>query len=435
MQLLLEADDVLCIKADDYYVGGICNEQEQKLALIYTVASSVAVFECFFAGILLDKAGPVICVSLAGICVASGALLFAVSAPNNLSILLLAGVLLAMGGGLQLTSSFLVAFVCATKHVSLVCVSLNCLMDASTGLFLLFYLLYSSFTRFQIFSSYAALAVVVYVPLVWLWRRVGMQIVEAKKQQAKSEGEGAAASVQQQQEQLKAPLLSSSSSSSSSTSSSHFVDDYNLVDEESGSVAIRNDKATNLHALSWRRQVFTKQFVCLTVFASLHLLRANSYMGIVGDLLLRYGDGDHVYTDIYSSILPLGFVFIPLIEPILSRCSFAQSFQLVTLFGSLCSSLALIPNLPLQVLTFLLFAFYRSLFYSACSAFVTETFGVRNAGRAYGMVWLIASFFNLLLYPALLITDKYFDGNLQWYLSFLLSLCIPLVAVVHYGLT
>ena len=54
------------------------------------------------------------------------------------------------------------------------------------------------------------------------------------------------------------------------------------------------------------RQLRSIEFAFVLVFASVHLLRANSYIGVNDDLLYYYGDDSHDYAKMFGWILPAG---------------------------------------------------------------------------------------------------------------------------------
>ena len=90
-----------------------------------------------------------------------------------------------------------------------------------------------------------------------------------------------------------------------------------------------------------------------------------------------------------------------------------------------------IPVLEVQVVTFILFSFFRAFLFSVMAYFSVHRFGPINSGKLYGLMMSIAGSFTFLNYPMVLVVNEYWGGD---YFYYNLSLClflVPLLLAVH----
>lgn len=109
-------------------------------------------------------------------------------------------------------------------------------------------------------------------------------------------------------------------------------------------------------------------------------------------------ENDHFYSTLFGYLLPMGFLFIPLIDGAVEK---SMTFALHTTNGLAItfSSLMLIPNLNIQIINFLMFAGYRAFLYGVMGAFIGDTFGPITLGRITGCVFTTGSLVNLIQAP------------------------------------
>ena len=179
-----------------------------------------------------------------------------------------------------------------------------------------------------------------------------------------------------------------------------------------------------LHALPWNQQVLTPQFVIITVFSSLHLLRASWYMGAMRNMLERLGDEatGNKYTTLYGVIVPAGFLFIPWVNRQIHQNYFCDSLRVVTGLSFVYGVVACIDSLFIQPIGFISFCAFRALFYSTMGTMVSHTFGPISGNTTNGCLWLVASFFNVLIYPM----SVYVESSGNWITVNLVLLVIGL---------
>ena len=428
LQLLFEEDGVFRSMCGAGEAG--CEKQVQSLLLVYTLGSSFQVFSSFPVGILVDALGPVFCTLLGGAMCVTGLLLFGHSAPDSIVTFSIGSILLSLGGTITFVSSFLLGFIVKKRHVSYVMTLLNCAFDGSTAIFLIFYLIthFLGVSRQAIFTAYAMLGVCIYAPLAILWSHSGEPALLQRKQEARTAAKFRGPQTDQSSVQLAEAHPEQPACLDDALSVEGCDDSDNKIPPPSAVATKDHERHSDFHKLHWWQQLNSTRFVCLALFGSVHLYRANAYMGVIKNVLFKLGDDKYgyLYTTIYSAMLPLGAVFIPLIDWLIYNHEFHRQMQICTFLGFVYGSLALVPNLPLQVVTFAFFCLFRALFYSVVGTYSVQIFGPINAGRSYGCVWMLGSVLNLLVWPALIITDRFAGGSYLPFNVFLLSLCIPL---------
>ena len=145
------------------------------------------------------------------------------------------------------------------------------------------------------------------------------------------------------------------------------------------------------------------------------------------------GDDEHgyLYTQILFLLLPLSFLFIPVIDYIMVRYGLMGCFRLTLIFGFIYGIIELIPILEIQVISFVFFCLFRAILFSSLGAYFVNFYGVKSAGRMYGAMALIASGFNFLQYPAYILVTVYDDGKVFYITLFMVLLTFPSILIVE----
>ena len=121
----------------------------------------------------------------------------------------------------------------------------------------------------------------------------------------------------------------------------------------------------------------------LVAYPCVHVFREVVFLGTIGNLLSSYGDRyiDFRYTRIFSLLLPTGMLYTPLISWLFDTFTWRAVFQICSVIGLTWNVMALVPVLPLQVLTGLVFTCFRALLFSSLISFCTDNFGASTSGR------------------------------------------------------
>jgi hypothetical protein len=174
-----------------------------------------------------------------------------------------------------------------------------------------------------------------------------------------------------------------------------------LIDEHLEREEEEDKEATNmLNASSrmWDLTVFQQlqsfEYIFIVVFCSIQQLRANTYIGLNDEVLIRMGDTNGHYINIFSYALPCGIVFIPIIDVAVTRLGLVGALHATNLLGVLYGTLVL--------------------------------------GRITGFVFTSSAVFQLLQYPLVSSIDSVFHKNPFWPQVGLVSLSGVIIPFVFY---
>jgi LAT3 family solute carrier family 43 protein 3 len=438
LQLLLIKDGVFadrCKAGFDNSGGDSCDEQLVLINLLYTIGSTASIIGSFASGAILDNYGFLANAFFAGAFNALGFLLFALAPNNSLPLLIIAVSLIGTGGIFTFFCAFGISSLVYKANIPLVLTGANVFFDCSAVIPLVFYQLFNAgYSRRGIFISYAVVACFTFTSYMLLF------YIESRHRVPSATTPGTAAEAVATAEDEEDSVHSNRSTvigvevphthrrrrrdSQDSDFSHPSQASASQAEREPGQYVHDHD---HFVTLPWTQQLKSYYFLYIVCFSTVMMLRSNIYLGTVQILLEDYNDDDHNYlfTQIFIVILPFGFLFIPAISYLLKKYGFATFFQLVSLTGIGYGVIAVIPVLPLQVLTFVLYATHRAFLYSVIATFNACVFGNKNAGRIHGFTFLIAGVINLSQWPLMLAIFAYANGNLFYLYIALLLLCIP----------
>ena len=166
------------------------------------------------------------------------------------------------------------------------------------------------------------------------------------------------------------------------------------------------------------------------------MLKSNIYLGTAQIMLEQYGDdkNNYRYTRLLPAMLPLGVIFILLIDNMMSKYGFSTVFDLICILGMIFGLISLIPNLSVQLYAFIFYTAFRAFLYSAIATFNGYVFGPHNVGRLHGLSFCCAGVLGFLQ-P--LIVDwvlNYCRGNMFTVNFTLVLVCLPIIFETERGL-
>nr|CCA21094.1 conserved hypothetical protein [Albugo laibachii Nc14] len=416
----------------------VCQAQEIQLNLIFALATAAMNAVALPTGLLLDRFRPTMLITCAAAMEISGLFLFAFADSETFDVFVPAYVFLAIGGCMTMMTSF-PASVVAKHHRAAALAAISCSFDASSAVFLLGYAIHENFgvTRQKLFLFHAILGIFIYGSLIILWR-MNEDKVYKKLPSSKVLVTGNKTSVEGLMDES---VYSRLSNEDTKRLTERSYPQYGSVNKQAvmicqsenqnrESCAGEKDRVLNsdLLDMTMKDQLCTFEFVYVLTLASLQILRTTLFIGTANKLLENYGDAKqgNLYTKAFGFVLPLGFVFVPLIDCIVKREGLVYALTFTNTLGLLYNLLSFAPILPLQIVTFLLFAAYRAFLYAIVSTFVIRTFGLSNLGSMMGIIFSIGSIASFLEYPALAISNSYLGGDLTVVNGFSLLIAIPL---------
>ena len=325
-------------------------------------------------------------------------------------------------------SAFPVSFL-LPKFQAGILASISCLFDASSLVFSIFLQMniHFGFTRKQLFVSYAFLSLVVLIPPICMWSEMEKLILGDTDADGKGEKD---------QDNV--------SSSDYDAREKQVFDDMeeislgSVVGDENANRTGGNQHSSSkaefvpVHQRDFIGQIKSFEFLFVMLFASMQMLKANTYLGGVVGLLDSYGDKEvgHYYSKVFSFVLPAGIVCVPFIDKSINSLGLVGSLTLTTLIGLAFSGLAIIPDLNWQIGTFAAFTIFRAFLYAVMSTFNAQIFGLETLGRITGVVFTSSSVMGLLQYPLIDITNSYFHGDYKYLLFFLCILTAPTLVLI-----
>lgn len=411
-----------------------CKAQENRLNLMFALASVVTNTAALPVGYLLDWIGPRKSVVLAAVFEVLGLVLMAVADSKEFDVFIPAYLMLAIGGCITMLSSYPASFL-IMRYQTVILASISCLFDGSSVMFLLVYSVHTTFSmkRRELFLVYAVLAVCIYGILYALWYVNEQKLrdpsaeEESKLLLDKSPPRYTPVNDKDAKKLVKEYYLQYGSLGEHGFVTERSVDEVRELYRSGVAEA-------SLRTYPVKKQVFTFEFAYILTYASLQVLRTTVYIGTTNKLLENYGDGERhfLYTKVFSVVLPLGFVFVPAIDYIVERRGLSVSLIFANALGILYNVLVLVPILPLQVFTFVAFTGFRAFLYAVMSAFTAKTFGLKNLGTLIGLIFSIGSIISLLEYPAVWMANEWFDGNLDVVYWISLGVCMALFPLTEY---
>eukprot|EP00656_Telonema_subtile_P014390 TRINITY_DN17373_c0_g1_i1.p1 TRINITY_DN17373_c0_g1~~TRINITY_DN17373_c0_g1_i1.p1 ORF type:complete len:274 (-),score=79.03 TRINITY_DN17373_c0_g1_i1:128-949(-) len=169
----------------------------------------------------------------------------------------------------------------------------------------------------------------------------------------------------------------------------------------------------------------TAEFSYIVVFAVVNMTRSNLFLGLVADDLKQKGDNTKLYTKLTSGIVPLGFLAVPVIDKMIRHLGLGRSMDVTLLLGVLYGAISLIPYVPIQLLTALIYTLYRALVFSAIGTYNAQVFGPATMGKVSGAMYTITAPFQLLSYPLVAVTQDVFNNNYEVVSFFQILWLIP----------
>jgi MFS family permease len=166
-----------------------------------------------------------------------------------------------------------------------------------------------------------------------------------------------------------------------------------------------------------RNQIFSKPYQMAFWFYLIILFLLGFYLATAQQQLALMGDAQtgYFYTKMFNIIGCLGFVSIPLFGVLADRYGFEWTYFLATCFTILYPFFALFNNLPLQYVTFSMWALCRQWTFSSNFAYIAAEFGHQNYGLLVGVVTFGAGAFSNVQYGVLAFILTVLNGDFYWW--------------------
>ncbi|OQD83004.1 hypothetical protein PENANT_c018G06222 [Penicillium antarcticum] len=421
----------LCTKAELDEGVDVCDRQEIRLNLMFTIAAVVTNVSALPVGTILDAYGPRVSGIIGSFCLAIGALLFGTAHKLPFDGYIPGYLFLALGGPFVFITSFHLSNTFPARS-GLILSMLTGAFDASSALFLIFRLLNEHTDGLvsipSFFAVYLIVPLFIIIAQIFImpansYKTAGQLVQQAEEQVADETNDHIDDSVTDQDErerlrkdrrlrrqsivnQIQSLLDDGTASVVSATTiddTVFHIDAHLSPPKPSPPVLPKSHPQPQpsqggvwgvLHGRSALNQLRTPWFTLITAFTVLMMLRINYFVATLRSqysYLLTPHTAKTINT-FFDIALPIGgLLSVPFIG------TFLDTFQTRTVLLILVSTataigiLGCIPDsLPAAYGNIILFVLYRPFYYTAVSDYAAKVFGFQTFGKVYGLVICLA---------------------------------------------
>ncbi|KAJ5621894.1 Major facilitator superfamily domain general substrate transporter [Penicillium herquei] len=440
---------------------GVCDGQEIRLNLMFTIAAVATNVSALPIGTILDAYGPRVCGIIGSICLAAGAILFGSAHKLAFDGYIPGYLLLSLGGPFIFISSFQLSNT-FPRRSGLILSMLTGAFDASSALFLIFRLLsehtQGSISVQKFFLVY--LLVPIFIIAVQLtvmpatsYKTTGELVLHAEVQVIEEINDRVDDSIHDRHESER----QRNDRRMRRQSIVHHIQD--LLDDDTASIVsggineavfnpqqsfIRNDNDNQptvssgaqtpkpqlqpqptppntsgvwgvLHGKSALRQLATPWFILITLFTILMMLRINYFVATLHSQYTSLLDPTQAraINNTFDILLPVGgLVSIPFIGTFLDTLRTRTVLSILVATATAIGVLGCIPHsLGAAYGNIILFVLYRPFYYTAVSDYAAKVFGFQTFGKVYGLIICLAGVGNFAQAGLDAITLGQFDGD------------------------
>lgn len=410
----------------------ICQQQELKLNLIFTIAAVMTNITALVVGPILDSHGPKLCGIIGALLISLSCLILRSATTIHIFDAYIVGyMLLAIGGPFTFISSFQLSNT-FPNNSGLILALLTGAFDASSAVFLFYRISYEksggNFHIHDFFTLFLLVPIFIFLAQIFIMPQDSyvtmkdlaldsLDIHEASTNEllADVSEETALLTTTDNEPESCVPKYMDNIDGDGQASHSH-VDD---LEQNSGVWGV-------LHGLSISEQLKTPWFYIMVAFTAVQMLRINYFVATVlsqYSYLLGSFEEAEILNNFFNVALPLGGVFaIPAIGILLDNLSTFSIFTLMLTTSIAIGIFGLIPHsIMAGYLNVGLLVIYRPFYYTAVSDYAAKVFGFDTFGRVYGLMISISGVFNLFQAVSDRVTIEYFDGNPAPVNTFLLA--------------
>jgi MFS transporter, LAT3 family, solute carrier family 43, member 3 len=374
-----------------------CDSAAVDFSNIYTATSTVSFVAPLFSGIVLDAYGPKITLIGCMTIFAIGPILLIVATSagiSSLAIYYLAFICFGLAASSQM-GPFMSVSLLFPQSQGLVVAILNGSFDAATIVFLIMYYLHfnvgMSLTSIMI-AFLCGPVLLCWLNMVFIWPLNGFA--------------------------SPTPIVHSTTpiNEASSITESQGIDKQDQDIEVANPMTVvipRQQLAVTPVPDTFWEQLSSRGFTLFLIFHAIQMVRFSFYIGTAITQLSLMNDPGK-YANIFSIILPVGFFVQFLVGHLLDNYGNCMTITVQYVLSIVFSVLNLIPNLPLQILTFLIFICYRAFIFSNMSSYLIRRFGFKTFGKLVGIAVAAGGLASLLQIPLVLwaVSSSFFVVNL-----------------------
>jgi MFS family permease len=404
-----------------------CLEQDLRLNLFFSIASTTANVSALPVGTLLDRYGPKLCLLLGCLCLATGSVLmslaFQIAEFDGYTI---GNFFLALGGTFIFLPSFQIANAFPKYSGSIVALVTGA-FDASAAVYLFYRLIYEASDRG--FKPQTFFLIYLVVPFLIAIAQLTFLPSESYKTAP----------------QLEMKIHRTEDNMRDVHSSDDELPDDEMWKRRKARSARRRQRMSQLDDLvgdaQWRKkqdekleqqqeasgvwgalhnktateQMRTPWFILLTLLTALQMVRMNVFISNIKEeyiYMLGSVEAATKVNEFFDWALPIGGVIsTPFLGLLLDNISTPGVLLILVFMITAIGIVGSIPALWAGYVNVLLFVFLRPLYYSAMSDYATKVFGFATFGRVYGTIVCFSGLVNLSQTGIDALTKSTFGGN------------------------
>jgi len=162
-----------------------------------------------------------------------------------------------------------------------------------------------------------------------------------------------------------------------------------------------------------------------------NIYRIRYFLGLAYYTLIHLHDSG-IYLQLLGYCFALSIVFVPLVDKILSKLE-SRFLPLHIVNASITAFFItwLIPNLPLQVVTFALFILARLITFSVLTDYCSLEFAEKRFGLVLGAGFVAASIPGAFTFKIVQIALAKYNGNFWLFHVICISMSIPMALIIY----
>ena len=178
-------------------------------------------------------------------------------------------------------------------------------------------------------------------------------------------------------------------------------------------------------------QLKSTPYVVLCVFFSIQVGIANWNTSTQKDFLLDLGDDDHTYLFIFTLLTPLSVIGAMFVDYMILSFGWNLSLQSINVLAVSFLSVKIVStDLNVQIIGFVLFAFYRSFLFGISFSFLASLVSGPVVGRAGGIMTASAGAISLLMIPLIHLVVRHDTVDFFVPNVIVLALCAPTAVAI-----
>jgi MFS family permease len=405
----------------------VCYEQDLRLNLFFSVASTTSNVSALPIGAMLDRYGPKVCFIFGCLCLSAGSVLMSLAFRiEEFDGYTVGNFFLALGGSAIFLPSFQIANA-FPKYAGTIVACVTGAFDASAAIYLFYRLIYEStggkFKPQDFFLAYLVVPAVILLAQLTFLPSEGYKSqtqLEVKLERAKDPMHD----VHDSDEELSGDEVWKVRKGRTLKRKRRINQLNKLVgspdarkrQEEKEEQRQENSKVWGaLHNKPATEQMLSPWFFLLALLTVLQMLRMNYFIATIReqyDYMLGSPELATSINEFFDFALPLGGVATtPFLGLMLDNISTAGILMILTGLITVIGVVGSLPFLWAGYVNVILFVLLRPFYYSAMSDYANKVFGFATFGRVYGTIICFSGMVNLSQPGINALTKRSFHSN------------------------